>query len=124
VPFHAGEVVVGTSGPLVVCGLGGVLVDLVRDVRFRLPPVSDVDAREMLSRLRAAPLLNGCRSMPPGDREALVALITRVSALVEVVPQLRKLGSQSRQGARAWPGRSRRRCPDAGVPMTSGCGVP
>jgi acetate---CoA ligase (ADP-forming) len=45
----------------------------------------------MLSRLRAAPLLDGYRGMPPGDREALVTLIMRVSALVEVVPELREL---------------------------------
>jgi acetate---CoA ligase (ADP-forming) len=80
-----------TFGPLLVCGLGGVLVELVRDVAFSLPPVSDVDAREMLSRLRAGRLLDGYRGMPPGDREALVTLITRVSALVEVVPELREL---------------------------------
>ena len=80
-----------TFGPLLVCGLGGVLVELVRDVAFRLPPVSDLDAREMLSRLRAARVLDGYRGMPPGDREALVELITRVSALVEVVPELREL---------------------------------
>jgi acetyl coenzyme A synthetase (ADP forming)-like protein len=80
-----------TFGPLLVCGLGGVLVELVRDVAFRLPPVSDVDARAMLSRLRAARLLDGYRGMPPGDREALVTLVTRVSALVEVVPELREL---------------------------------
>ena len=80
-----------TFGPLLVCGLGGVLVELVRDVAFRLPPVSDLDAREMFSRLRAAHLLDGYRGMPPGDREALVGLITRVSALVEVVPELREL---------------------------------
>jgi acyl-CoA synthetase (NDP forming) len=80
-----------TFGPLVVCGLGGVLVELVRDVTFRLPPVSDLDVREMLSRLRSARLLDGYRGMPPGDREALVALIARVAALVEVVPELREL---------------------------------
>jgi acyl-CoA synthetase (NDP forming) len=80
-----------TFGPLLVCGLGGVLVELVRDVAFRLPPVSDVDAREMLSHLRAARLLDGYRGMPPGDREALGALITLVSALVEIVPELREL---------------------------------
>jgi acetyl coenzyme A synthetase (ADP forming)-like protein len=80
-----------TFGPLLVCGLGGVLVELVRDVAFRLPPVSDVDARAMLSRLRATRLLDGYRGMPPGDREALVTLIMRVSALVEVVPELREL---------------------------------
>src|SRR5262249_53255745 len=78
-------------GPLLVCGIGGILVELVRDVAFRLPPVSDLDAHEMLSRLRAKRLLDGYRGMPPGDRDALVTLITRVSALVEVVPEIREL---------------------------------
>jgi acetyl coenzyme A synthetase (ADP forming)-like protein len=80
-----------TFGPLVVCGLGGVLVELLRDVSFHLTPVTDVDAREMLDRLRAGKLLDGYRGMPPGDRDALVDVILRVSALVEIVPELREL---------------------------------
>jgi acetyl coenzyme A synthetase (ADP forming)-like protein len=80
-----------TFGPLLVCGLGGVLVELLRDIAFRLPPVSDVDAREMLDRLRARALLDGYRGAPPGDRAALVEVVMRVSALVEVVPELREL---------------------------------
>ncbi len=80
-----------TFGPLLVCGLGGVLVELIRDVSFRLTPVSDVDAAEMLSRLRSARLLDGYRGSPPGDRAALIDVILRVSALVELVPELREL---------------------------------
>ena len=80
-----------TFGPLVVCGLGGVLVELLRDVSCRPPPVTDLDAEEMLSKLRAARLLAGYRGAPPGDRPALVSVIQRVSALVEVVPELREL---------------------------------
>jgi acetyl coenzyme A synthetase (ADP forming)-like protein len=80
-----------TFGPLVVCGLGGVLVELLRDVSFHLTPVSDVDAREMVERLRAQKLLDGYRGMPPGDRQALVDVVLRVSALVEIVPELREL---------------------------------
>jgi len=78
-------------GPLVVCGLGGVLVELLRDVAFRLPPVTDVDAHEMLGKLRAGRLLDGYRGMDPGDREALATVIQRISALVELVPELREL---------------------------------
>src|SRR5262249_4144938 len=58
-----------TFGPLLVCGLGGVLVELLRDVAFRLTPVSDVDAAEMISKLRAAQLLDGYRGAPAGDRD-------------------------------------------------------
>jgi len=80
-----------TFGPLLVCGLGGVLVELLRDVSFHLTPVTDVDAREMIDRLRARRLLDGYRGMPPGDRDALADVIVKVSALVEVVPELREL---------------------------------
>jgi acyl-CoA synthetase (NDP forming) len=80
-----------TFGPLIVCGLGGTLVEVLHDVAFRLPPVSDVDAAEMLATLRASRLLDGYRGMPPADREALVSIILRVSALVESIPELREL---------------------------------
>jgi len=80
-----------TFGPLVVCGLGGVLVELLRDVSFRLTPVTDIDAADMVSRLRAGKLLEGYRGMPPADRVALISVIMRVSALVEVAPELREL---------------------------------
>jgi acetyl coenzyme A synthetase (ADP forming)-like protein len=80
-----------TFGPLVVCGLGGVLVELVRDVSFHLTPVTDVDARDMIDGLRARRLLEGYRGMPPGDRDALADIIMRVSALVEIVPEVREL---------------------------------
>ena len=80
-----------TFGPLVVCGLGGVLVELLRDVAFHLTPVTEVDAREMLDRLRARKLLDGYRGMPPADRDALVDVILRVSALVEIVPEVQEL---------------------------------
>ena len=80
-----------TFGPLIVCGMGGVLVELLKDVAFRLPPVSDVDAEEMLAKLRSEKLLRGYRGSPAGDRAALIALIQRVSALVEVAPEILEL---------------------------------
>lgn len=80
-----------TFGPLVVAGLGGTLVELLRDVSFRLPPVTDVDAMEMILKLRTHKLLEGYRGSPPGDREALISVITRISALVEIVPELIEL---------------------------------
>jgi acetate---CoA ligase (ADP-forming) len=90
------EAVVGvtsdpTFGPLVACGLGGPLVELLGDVSYRVPPVTDVIAQEMLSRLRAERLLAGYRGAPPADRPALVSVIQRVSALGEIVPELLEL---------------------------------
>jgi acetyl coenzyme A synthetase (ADP forming)-like protein len=78
-------------GPLIVAGLGGVAVELLRDVAFRLTPVTDVDAREMLGELRGARLLDGFRGAPPADRAALEDTILRLSALVELVPELTDL---------------------------------
>jgi acetyl coenzyme A synthetase (ADP forming)-like protein len=80
-----------TFGPLLVCGLGGVLVELLRDVVYHLTPVTDVDARDMIGKLRAAPLLDGYRGQPSGDRDALAIVIQRVSALVEAVPEILEL---------------------------------
>jgi acetyl coenzyme A synthetase (ADP forming)-like protein len=80
-----------TFGPLVVYGLGGVLVELLRDVAFRLTPVSRLDAEEMIASVRSAKLLDGYRGAPLGDRAALVELIQRVSALVDVAPEIREL---------------------------------
>jgi acetyl coenzyme A synthetase (ADP forming)-like protein len=80
-----------TFGPLVVCGLGGVLVELLRDVEYRLPPVTDVDAAEMIDHLRLAQLLDGYRNSPAGDRDALADVIRRISALVDAMPELREL---------------------------------
>jgi acetyl coenzyme A synthetase (ADP forming)-like protein len=80
-----------TFGPLVVCGLGGTLVEVLHDVAFRLPPVTDRDASDMLRALRTQVLLDGYRGAPPGDRDALCALVMRVSALVEHLPELLEL---------------------------------
>jgi len=80
-----------TFGPLLVCGLGGVQVELLRDVSFCLTPVTDVEAAEMIGKLRSARLLEGYRGGPKRDRDALVSVILRVSALVETVPELFEL---------------------------------
>ncbi|MFH1572390.1 MAG: acetate--CoA ligase family protein, partial [Acidobacteriota bacterium] len=80
-----------TFGPLVVCGLGGVLVELLQDAAFRIPPVSDIDAGAMLDKLRARRLLDGYRGRPPGDREALILMIQRISALIELIPEMKEL---------------------------------
>jgi acetyltransferase len=71
--------------------MGGVQVELLGDVAFRLPPVSDVDAREMLDEIRASRLLDGFRGSPVVDRTALVEMLTKISALTDVIPELVEL---------------------------------
>jgi acyl-CoA synthetase (NDP forming) len=80
-----------TFGPLLVCGLGGVMVELTHDIAFRLSPVTDIDAQEMLASLRTGRLLDGYRGAAPGDREALIAVLQRVSALIEAIPELTEM---------------------------------
>ncbi|MGH8012463.1 MAG: GNAT family N-acetyltransferase [Candidatus Binataceae bacterium] len=80
-----------TFGPLLICGVGGEMSELLKDVSFRLNPVTEVDAAEMVKSLKASPLLEGYRGAPPADRDALISILTRVSALVELIPELAEL---------------------------------
>jgi acetyl coenzyme A synthetase (ADP forming)-like protein len=78
-------------GPVVACGAGGVLVELIKDVSVRLAPLSRSDAEEMVRDLKSFPLLTGYRGTSPRDVEALVDTVLRVSALVEDLPQITEL---------------------------------
>jgi acyl-CoA synthetase (NDP forming) len=86
VPPGAVEVIVGSSldpefGPVIVFGLGGVLVELFQDSSLRLAPVSRAEALEMIMETRGAALLRGYRGRPAADVEALADAICRVSHL-------------------------------------------
>jgi acetyl coenzyme A synthetase (ADP forming)-like protein len=80
-----------TFGPLVACGSGGVLVDLLHDTVFRIHPLTDVDATDMVRGLKAAALLRGYRGHPPGDEAAAIDVLLRVSALLEICPEIHEL---------------------------------
>ncbi|MPY33058.1 CoA-binding protein [Streptomyces adustus] len=87
------EVIVGavtdpTFGKVVAFGLGGVLVEVLRDVTFRLAPVAADEALAMLDSIRAAEVLRGVRGAPPVDRWALAEQIRRVSQLVDEFPEI------------------------------------
>jgi acetyl coenzyme A synthetase (ADP forming)-like protein len=80
------EAIVGVThdasfGPLVMFGIGGVHVELLRDVAFRVHPLTDHDARDLVRSVRGFPLLAGYRGAPPGDVPALEELLLRVSQL-------------------------------------------
>ena len=78
-------------GPVVACGAGGVLVELLRDVSVRLTPITPSEARAMIDELRTRPLLGGYRGSPPRDVAALADVIVRVGALVDDLPELAEL---------------------------------
>ncbi len=96
--FVAGghEVLIGMTqdpnfGPLVVFGLGGIYVELLQDVSFRIHPLTDVDAAEMIRETKGFKLLDGYRNQPVGDVPALEEAILRISGLISAVPELMEM---------------------------------
>jgi acetate---CoA ligase (ADP-forming) len=90
------EAIVGLTqdpsfGPLVMFGIGGVQVELMRDVAFRIHPLTDVDARDMVRSIKGYPLLTGWRGSPPADVDALEQLLLRVSTMVEDIPEIAEM---------------------------------
>ena len=90
------ETIVGIShdpvfGPIIGFGLGGVNVEVFGDVRFRVAPLSDRDADELLHENRGFPLLQGYRGRPAADLAALREVLLRVSRLAEEVPVILEL---------------------------------
>ncbi|VAW02125.1 Protein lysine acetyltransferase Pat [hydrothermal vent metagenome] len=75
-------------GPLIVFGLGGIFVELIGDVAFRIHPLTDLDAREMITDVKSARLLEGYRGGDAGDIEAVIDALLRVSALIEDLPEV------------------------------------
>ena len=87
------EMIIGMSqdvqfGPLVMFGLGGIYVNFLKDVSFRLAPLSEPEAREMMEETKAYALLKGIRGEPPSDTEALKNTILRVGQLVWDFPEI------------------------------------
>ncbi len=78
-------------GPIVVCGAGGVLVELLKDVTVRITPLTDQDAKEMIRSLKTFPLLGGYRGGPRYDVVALEQVILRVGAMVEDIHEIGEL---------------------------------
>ncbi len=87
------EILIGMNrdpqfGPLVTFGLGGIYVETLRDVSFRIAPFSEREAHSMLTEIRANALLEGVRGRPPVDKEALVEALLRVGQLVTDFPEI------------------------------------
>ena len=90
------EVIVGavtdpSFGKLVAFGLGGILVEVLKDVTFRLAPASHEDALSMIDGIKAAEVLRGVRGSEPVNRDALATLIENVSALIADFPEIHEL---------------------------------
>jgi len=87
------EVIIGVNrdpqfGPVIMFGLGGIYVEVLKDVTFRVAPLTLDDARQMIAEIRAARILQAFRGDPPADVEALAECLTRISQLAVQYPEL------------------------------------
>lgn len=90
------EVIIGSVkdpqfGPTLMFGIGGIFVELLKDVTFRVAPINAQDAAEMIVGVKAYPLLNGYRNNPPADVEAIVDDLLKVSKLVTEYAEIKEL---------------------------------
>lgn len=90
------EVIVGSIkdpqfGPALMFGLGGVFVEVLKDVTFRIAPVTEEEAHEMIEEVKAYPLLKGYRGSPPADINAIVKIILATSKLVMEHEEIKEL---------------------------------
>lgn len=90
------EIILGMAadplfGPLVMLGLGGIHVELLKDVAFSIPPLRDADPERMLKQLKTYPLLVGWRGRRPADIAALKNVLFRFSALIEDLPEIEQI---------------------------------
>ena len=94
---HTGvEVIIGMSkdaqfGPVLMFGLGGVLVEILKDVSFRIVPLVKRDAKEMIREIKGFPLLEGYRGSEPVDIENLENMLLKVSEFVDKTPEIKEL---------------------------------
>ncbi len=90
------EVIVGMTkdaqfGPVLMFGLGGVLVEVLKDVSFRIVPLEARDARQMIREIKGFPVLQGFRNQPPADLEALERLLLCLSEFVDKHPEIEEV---------------------------------
>ncbi len=90
------EVILGAKaeeglGHLIMFGIGGIYVDILKDVVFKLTPVTPFEAREMLSAIQGAPILKGVRGEKGVDQEGIIEIILRLSQMVHELPSIQEM---------------------------------
>ena len=90
------EVIIGMTkdaqfGPVLMFGLGGILVELMKDVSFRIVPLEKEDAREMIREIKSYPILEGFRGMEPVDVSILEGILLKLSRFVDENPEIKDL---------------------------------
>lgn len=90
------QIIVGATkdpqfGPALMFGLGGVFVEILNDVTFRIAPLSEREAEEMITEVKAYPILKGYRGQPPADIETIVQILLNTSKLVMDHQEIKEL---------------------------------
>jgi len=90
------EVIIGTKiddqfGPIIMYGLGGIMVEILKDVSFRVLPISPRSAKNMLRETKSFPVLDGVRGTRPKDQKALTSLLLICSEVIEAYPQIAEM---------------------------------
>ena len=90
------EIIIGMSedpqfGPMIMFGLGGIYVEILKDVSFRIAPISRVMAQEMIREIKTIKLLTGTRGEEPSDIESVVDIMLKVSQLVTDFPEIMEM---------------------------------
>lgn len=90
------EVIIGATaeeglGHLIMIGLGGILVEVLKDVSFAITPVTEYEARELMSSLKSYPVLEGIRGEEGVNRDALIGIVLRISQMVTDHPSIREI---------------------------------
>ena len=90
------EVIIGTKvddqfGPIIMYGLGGIMVEVLKDVAFRVLPISRTSATKMIEETQSYPILDGVRGNPGYDKEALIELLVKCSQLIEAYPEIEEM---------------------------------
>jgi len=90
------EIIVGVSkdiqfGHLIMFGMGGIYVELLKDVSFRVIPITDIDADNMINEIKMSKILRGYRNIPPMDINSVKETLLRISQLVNDFPEIKEM---------------------------------
>ena len=90
------EIIIGTKhddqfGPVIMFGIGGIMVEVLKDVVFRVLPISPYSARNMVDEIKSVKLLNGFRGQPAVDRKAIQRLLLTVSEIIGAYPEIQEM---------------------------------
>ena len=90
------EIIIGATkdpqfGPALMFGLGGIFVEVLKDVTFRIAPINEQEAREMITEVKAYPILKGYRNQPPADIDTIIQILVNTSRLVMDHQEIKEL---------------------------------